>query len=80
METLKAQVAWFTPWITTIMPGRYQFIFVIWIFFVSILATGNWVVQKTTNSAMSVDQAHEQNNTHVKGSGGAVDLTREVIL
>ena len=38
---------------------------------------GNWAVQKTTNhfSAMPVDQAHEQNNEHVKGSGGAVGIT-----
>ena len=38
---------------------------------------GHWIVQKTTNrfSAMPVDQAHEQNNEHVKGSGGAVGLT-----
>ncbi len=38
---------------------------------------GHWVVQKTHNrfSAMPIDQAHEQNNALVKGSGGAVGLT-----
>ena len=38
---------------------------------------GHWVVQKTHNhfSAMPIDQAHEQNNAIVKGSGGAVGLT-----
>ena len=36
-----------------------------------------WVVQKTQNvfSCMPLDQAHEQNNELVKGSGGAVGLT-----
>ena len=36
-----------------------------------------WVVQKTSNrlSCMPIDQAHEQNNKLVKGSGGAVGLT-----
>ena len=38
---------------------------------------GHWVDTKTTNqfSAMPIDQAHEQNNELVKGSGGAVGLT-----
>ena len=38
---------------------------------------GHWVVQKTTNrfSSIQIDQAHEQNNALVKGSGGAVGLT-----
>ncbi len=38
---------------------------------------GHWVIQKTTNrfSSMPIDQAHEQNNELVKGSGGAVGLT-----
>ena len=38
---------------------------------------GNWVVFKTTNrfSAIPIDQAHENNNEIVKGSGGAVGLT-----
>ncbi len=38
---------------------------------------GHWVIQKTTNrfSAIPIDQAHEQNNELVKGSGGAVGLT-----
>ena len=37
----------------------------------------HWVVQKTTNrfSSIPIDQAHEQNNALVKGSGGAVGLT-----
>ena len=37
----------------------------------------NWVVQKTEKkfSAMPIDQAHEQNNAIVKGTGGAVGLT-----
>lgn len=39
---------------------------------------GHWVVHKTKNrfSAMPIDQAHEQNNAIVKGSGGAVGLTQ----
>ena len=38
---------------------------------------GFWVVTKTCNkfSAIPIDQAHEQNNKIVKGSGGAVGLT-----
>ena len=37
---------------------------------------GYWVVFKTTNifSAIPIDQAHENNNDTVKGSGGAVGL------
>ena len=39
--------------------------------------SGNFVVHKTGNkfSAMAFDQAHEQNNALVKGSGGAIGLT-----
>ena len=39
--------------------------------------TGNWVVPKTLNhfSSMPVDQAHEQENKVVKGSGGIIGLT-----
>ena len=35
---------------------------------------GHWVIHKTTRrfSAMSIDQAHEQNNEIVTSSGGAV--------
>ena len=38
---------------------------------------GNWVVSKTKNrfSAIPIDQAHEQNNALIKGSGGAIGLT-----
>ena len=38
---------------------------------------GHWVVKKPANrfSSMPIDQAHEQNNELVKGSGGAVGLT-----
>ena len=38
---------------------------------------GNWVAFKTTNrfSAIPIDQAHENNNEIVKGSGGAIGLT-----
>ena len=37
----------------------------------------HWVISKTTNnfSAIPFDQAHEQENKVVKGSGGAVGLT-----
>lgn len=37
----------------------------------------HFVVHKTTNkfSAMAIDQCHEQNNSMVKGSGGAIGLT-----
>ena len=36
-----------------------------------------WVLRKTHNkfSCIPIDQAHEQNNDLVKGSGGAVGLT-----
>lgn len=36
-----------------------------------------WVIPKTQNkfSSMPIDQAHEQNNELVKGSGGAIGLT-----
>ena len=39
---------------------------------------GRFTVQKTKNpfSAMAIDQAHEQNNDHVKGEGGAIGLTQ----
>ncbi len=44
----------------------------------SFMSIGHWVVHKTKNrfSAMLIDQAHEQNNAVVKGSGGAVGLTQ----
>lgn len=37
---------------------------------------GNFTVHKTTRpfSSMAIDQAHEQNNAHVKGDGGAIGL------
>ena len=38
---------------------------------------GHWVVCKTENrfSTMPIDQAHEQNNAVIKGSGGAIGFT-----
>ena len=38
---------------------------------------GNFMVQETNRpfSAIPVDQAHEQNNTAIKGHGGALGLT-----
>ena len=38
---------------------------------------GNFTVKNTTHafSGLAIDQAHEQNNTSVKGDGGAVGLT-----
>ena len=38
---------------------------------------GKFVVKKSKHafSAIAIDQAHEQNNAHVKGDGGAVGLT-----
>lgn len=38
---------------------------------------GHWVINNTKNrfSSIPIDQAHEQNNKVVKGSGGAVGLT-----
>ena len=82
METLKALVPWFfaldhhnyARWIPIHICDMGNLP-------ASILAEfknhGHWVVQKTTNrfSAMPVYQAHEQNNEHVRGSGGAVGLT-----
>lgn len=37
---------------------------------------GHWVIAKTTNrfSSMSIDQAHEQQNRIIKGSGGVIGL------
>ena len=42
---------------------------------------GHWVIQKTKNrfSAMPIDQAHEQNNAIVKGSGGAIGLMKNPV-
>ncbi len=38
---------------------------------------GNFVVKKSKHafSSIAIDQAHEQNNAHVKGAGGAIGLT-----
>ena len=38
---------------------------------------GHWVLSKTNNkfSAIPIDQAHEQENAFVKGSGGCIGLT-----
>ena len=38
---------------------------------------GHWVLSKTNNkfSAIPIDQAHEQENALVKGSGGCIGLT-----
>ena len=38
---------------------------------------GSFTVQKMEKvfSTISIDQAHEQNNAHIKGNGGAVGLT-----
>ena len=38
---------------------------------------GHWVLSKTSNkfSAIPIDQAHEQENALVKGSGGCIGLT-----
>ncbi len=43
---------------------------------------GCWIIQKTSNrfSSIAIDQAHEQNNAIVKGSGGAVGLTEPFSL
>ena len=42
----------------------------------------HWVLSKTMNtfSAIPFDQAHEQENKIVKGSGGAVGLTETLLL
>ena len=42
---------------------------------------GHWVLSKTMNtfSAIPFDQAHEQENKIVKGSGGAVGLTENPV-
>ena len=44
-----------------------------------VMMGGHWVISKIQNrfSAMPIDQAHEQNNLIVKGSGGAVGLTEK---
>lgn len=43
------------------------------------MISGNFVVHKTTKafSALGLDHAHEQNNAHIKASGGAVGLTQD---
>ena len=40
-----------------------------------------WVISKSSNtfSSIPIDQAHEQNNARVKGSGGAVGLTESPV-
>ncbi len=40
-----------------------------------------WVVSKTNNrfSTIPVDQAHEQENAYVKGSGGCIGLTENPV-
>lgn len=82
VETLKALVPWFfaldhqnyARWIPihirdmdSLPPATHE----------EFEVNGTWVVPKTTNrfSAMPIDQAHEQNNELVKGTGGAVGLT-----
>ena len=42
---------------------------------------GNWVVSKASNafSAIPFDQAHEQENCNVKGSGGCIGLTENPV-
>jgi len=42
---------------------------------------GHWVISKTKHpfSSMPIDQAHEQENRNVKGSGGAVGLTENPV-
>ena len=42
---------------------------------------GNWVISKTANtfSGIPFDQAHEQENRNVKGSGGCIGLTENPV-
>ena len=42
---------------------------------------GHWVISKTHKkfSAIPIDQAHEQKNSHVKGCGGALGLTENPV-
>ena len=42
---------------------------------------GHWVLSKTNKlfSAIPIDQAHEQENASVKGSGGFIGLTENPI-
>ncbi len=42
----------------------------------------HWVVSKTNNrfSTIPVDQAHEQENFYVKGSGGCIGLTENSVV
>lgn len=42
---------------------------------------GHWVLSKTNNlfSSIPVDQAHEQQNAYVKGSGGCIGLTENPV-
>ncbi len=44
---------------------------------VKLVLEQNWVLTKTRRkfASMPLDQAHEQNNETVKGSGGAIGLT-----
>ena len=41
----------------------------------------HWVLSKTNNtfSSIPIDQAHEQENAHVKGSGGCIGLTENSV-
>ena len=42
---------------------------------------GHWVLSKSSNkfSTIPIDQAHEQENDYVKGSGGCIGLTENPI-
>ena len=42
---------------------------------------GHWVLSKTNNlfSSIPVDQAHEQQNAYVKGTGGCIGLTENPV-
>ena len=46
------------------------------------ILNGKFVVKKTAHSfsALAIDQAHEQNNASVKGDGGAVGRTENLLL
>ncbi len=41
----------------------------------------HWVISKTNRrfSTISIDQAHEQENAHVKGTGGCIGLTKNPV-
>lgn len=83
VETLEALAPWFFFALDHVNYSRWLPIFINDMKSLPDEITHNlhkfWAVQKTEKkfSSIPIDQAHEQNNAIVKGSGGAVGLTEK---